>query len=122
MIGTGFPDPDGLTVRVDETRCLVEVQTTSGRAAAVEFRVRLDMVEVWHREHCAGVFDRDALRAWLIDPAKPLSADEVELSLDRWVDQDGRVAITMADVSEWTLSPREQMMLCAMVGAPDEGG
>jgi hypothetical protein len=77
----------------------------------VDFRVRLDTVEVWHKDHCAGVFDRDRLRAWLAAPDRPLVADEVALSLDRAVDHHGRVAINLLDVMAWTLSPAELLDL-----------
>jgi hypothetical protein len=94
----------------DTSRYSLEVQTVSGRAAAVEFRVRLDSVEVWHHDHCSGVFDREGLRCWLGQPHEPLVVDEVAFSLDRNVDQDGRVAISLPDVLVWTLSP--STLLC----------
>jgi len=98
VIGTQIP-------RTDRTRCYVEVVTTSGRAAAVEFRIRMDTVEVWHHDHCSGVFDREELRSWLAHPFKPLVVDEVAFSLDRMVDHNGRVALSLPDVMAWTLSP-----------------
>jgi hypothetical protein len=84
---------------------MTEVVTSSGRAASVEFRFRFDWVEVWHHDHCAAVLDRETLREWLAGPDDPLSVDELTLSLDRLVDRDGRIAITLPDVTEWTLSP-----------------
>jgi hypothetical protein len=89
----------------DPTRFSVEVLTLSGRAAAVEFRFRMDSVEVWHSEHCCGVFDRKELRLWLADPFSAFVVDEVTFTLDRAVDNLGRVAITLPDVRAWTLSP-----------------
>lgn len=87
-------------------RWVIEVVTVSGRAAAVEFRFRLDFVEVWSREHLCAAIDRDLLRAWLSEqPRKPLALDEVALSMDRMVDHQGRVAISLPDVRAWTLSP-----------------
>jgi hypothetical protein len=119
MIGpNGWPDAKAELV-ADETRCRVEVQTTSGRAAAVEFRVRLDTVDMWiGNHHCSGVFVRETLQRWLADPVGRLVADEVELSLDRSVDREGRVALTLVDaatnlpdVAAWTLSPGELLDL-----------
>jgi hypothetical protein len=104
---SGWPDVDVEVVTADASRCSVEVQTVSGRAGAAEFRCRLDFVEVWSREHCCGVLDRDVLREWLARPGRPLVADEVALSHDRMVDRLGRVAISLPDVRAWTLSPLE---------------
>jgi hypothetical protein len=84
---------------------IMEVVTGSGRTIAVEFRLRLETVEVWSQEHCNAVMDRDLLRQWLSDPGKPLVVDEVALSVDRMVDHDGRVALSLPDVMAWTLSP-----------------
>ena len=111
MRGASGPGRANVELDVDETRCRVEVQTISGRAAAVDFRVRLDTVDVWSRDHCAGVFDRETLGRWLADPGGRLVADEVELSLDVAVDRDGRVAIDLPDVTAWTLSPMELFTL-----------
>jgi hypothetical protein len=83
----------------------MEVVTSSGRAAMVEFLVQSDVVAVLHHDRCGGVFDRTALRAWLGAPGPPLAMDEVTFSVDRMVDQDGRVALTLPDVVKWTLSP-----------------
>jgi hypothetical protein len=99
----------------DSSRYAMEVQTLSGRATAVEFRIRLDSVEVWHHHHCSGVFDRDGLRFWLEDPGNPLIVDEVTFSLDRAVDQDGRVAISLPDVAVWTLCPSTLLRLQSVV-------
>jgi hypothetical protein len=117
--GAAAPPAGNLAVEVtrwrDPNRVRVEVQTTSGRAAGVEFRVRLDTVEVWHHARCCGVLVRDTLRDWLTDPmlGKPaLVAGDVVLSLDTLVDREtGRVAITLPDVREWALSPSEQALL-----------
>jgi hypothetical protein len=131
MIGpNGWPHADAeRELAAAETCCRVEVQTTSGRAAVVDFRVRLDTVDVWSgNHHCAGVFVRETLQRWLADPVGRLVADEVELSLDRAVDRDGRVALTLVDaatnlpdVMAWTLSPRELLDLRKRVGASGEG-
>ena len=86
-------------------RFVMEVVTMSGRAAAVEFRIDGDTVEVWHRNRCAGVFARDLLRNWLGAPEQPLLAGDAVFSLDRMVDRAGRVAVTLPDVVAWTLSP-----------------
>ena len=86
-------------------RFVMDVVTASGRAAAVEFRINGEVVEIWHRDRCSGAFGRDSLRTWLAAPDKPLAVNEVEFSLDRMVDRSGRVAVTLPDVSVWTLAP-----------------
>ena len=86
-------------------RFTMEVVTMSGRAAAVEFRIHPDVVEVWHRERCNASFDRQALRSWLAAPEQPLTAADVAFTLDRMVDRSGRVALSLPDVLVWTLAP-----------------
>ncbi len=88
---------------------LIEVVTMSGRAASVKLQMQRNRVEVWHHGHCSGVFVRDALRNWLDDPDSrrlALVVDEVTFSVDRMVDAAGRVAISLPDVTVWTIDPR----------------
>jgi hypothetical protein len=83
-----------------------EVLTASGQAVEIGLRIRLSDVDCWRGDRCCGVFDRVELRHWLDQmPRVPLSAGEVVLSVDRFVDQRGRVAITLPDVRAWTLNP-----------------
>jgi hypothetical protein len=93
-------------------RFVMEVVTMSGWAAAIEFRITGELVEVWHREQCRGAFGRDSLRTWLAAPDAPLTAGDVEFSLDRMVDRSGRVAVTLPDVLAWTLAPEALAGLC----------
>jgi hypothetical protein len=86
-------------------RFLMEVVTTSGRAAQVRFQFGPERVEIWHHDRCHGVFGRALLRQWLSAPEATLVMDKVTFSLDRMVDRDGRVALSMPDVRQWTLSP-----------------
>lgn len=86
-------------------RFVMEVVTMSGRAAAVEFRINGEMVEVWHRDVCSGAFSRESLRSWLAAPGQPLVMDDVAFSVDRMVDRSGRVAVSLPDVLAWTLAP-----------------
>jgi hypothetical protein len=86
-------------------RFVMEVVTMSGRAAAVEFRINGELVEIWHREQCSGAFGRESLRRWLAEPGEPLVRDDVAFSLDRMVDRSGRVAVSLPDVMAWTLAP-----------------
>lgn len=86
-------------------RFVMEVVTMSGRAAAVEFRISGEVVEVWHREQRNATFGRESLRTWLAAPASPLVVDDVAFSLDRMVDRSGRVAVSLPDVLAWTLAP-----------------
>ena len=94
-----------------EHRFALEVVTLTGRAAAVELRLYPDLVEIWHHELPAAVFDRAVLRHWLAEPGPDLVTDRVTLSLDRLVDVRGRVAISLPDVQAWTLSPTELQTL-----------
>ena len=95
----------------------VEVQTISGRAAAVELRVMRDFLEVWHHNQLAGSIDREVLAGWMADPSVPeLSNGEVTLGIDRLVDVDGRLSITLPDVDAWALSPTEQQSLERRLG------
>lgn len=90
-------------------RVFVEVVTMAGPAAQLEIRVKDQTVELWRGATCHAVFDRGCLRAWmdaLNDTAPPPACGDVYFHLDRTVDQDGRVAITMPDVNAWTFSPR----------------
>jgi hypothetical protein len=105
MIGTSRYRRPGVWLADESDRFLLEVVTTSGSAAVVEFRILLDTVEVHHAGHCCGALDRDFLRNWLAEPGRPLVVDEVAFSLDRMVDQQGRVALSLPDVMVWTLSP-----------------
>jgi hypothetical protein len=99
-------------------RFAVEVVTNSGKAAAVEFWRRLDVVEIWHHRRKIGVLDRARLSAWLAEPESPLELNMVALTLDRTVDRRGRVAITLPDVEAWTLSPASLAGLQSLVLAP----
>jgi hypothetical protein len=94
-------EPSG---RPDGTYAM-EVLTTSGRVASLSFRIRRDFVEIWHEARCAGIFDKDALRSWLTEPGEPFMADEVMFSVDRNVDREGRVAVSLPNVRAWTLAP-----------------
>jgi len=93
----------------DGFRFFVEVVTTAGPAAQLEIRVKDQTVELWRGATCSAVFDRGHLRTWmdaLNDTTPPPACGDVHFHLDRQVDQDGRVAITMPDVNAWTFSPR----------------
>ena len=86
-------------------RFVMEVVTMSGRAAAVEFRISSDTVEIWQRDEFRAAFDREELRDWLATPGEPLVVDDVEFSLDRMVDRSGRVAVSLPDLLAWTMAP-----------------
>lgn len=99
-------------------RFLVEVVTTDGRAAGIEFWRRLEVVEIWHHRRKVGILDRDSFSAWLAQPGAPLEVNMVALTFDRTVDRQGRVAITLPDVDAWTLSPTALAGLRALVSIP----
>jgi hypothetical protein len=118
---SGAPE-DSLMVALEQAvprhdgRIRVELVERDGRAAMIDFRVRLDTVEVWREGHCWAVLDRDVLRAWLREPLDALVVDEAMLSLDRAVDVRGRLALTLTGhVHAWTLSPTEEQTLRARV-------
>jgi hypothetical protein len=85
----------------------VEVLTLTGRAAAVELQIRPEQVEIRHHLRPVAVFERATLRDWLAAPERPLAAGEAIFTLDRMIDVDGRVAISLPDVQVWPLSPRD---------------
>jgi hypothetical protein len=86
----------------DSSRYRMEVITISGRAAEVEFRIRRESVEIWSREHCCAVLDRQMLRAWLAAPeASALVVDEVTFATDA----SGRAALDLPHVGLWPLAP-----------------
>jgi hypothetical protein len=94
-----------------------EVVTSSGRAAAVRLRIVNADVEVIHHGRRCGVFGRKELMAWINElPKRPLVADDVAWSVDRWVDRNGRVAISLPDVMAWTLSPDSLTELRILLG------
>jgi hypothetical protein len=103
------PDPgwDARELSPDPDRVAVEVMTTSGRGAQVVFQLQRDLVEVMADAELLGVFDRGRLRTWLRKPLGELAQGQVRLGLDRMVDQDGRIALTLPFVRDWTLSPVE---------------
>jgi hypothetical protein len=103
--------PDGESGTLPGNCLIVEVVTVSGRAAAVEFRISPEQVEIWHHLRRAAVFDRVTLRQWLIQPDQPMAVDEVIFSLDRMIDVDGRIAISFPDVLVWPLSPHDLEIL-----------
>lgn len=101
-------------VRVADDQAWVEVEAiqASGSAMMIRFHMRSDLVEVWANDRNLAVFDREALRAWLNEQApEVLTVDDVTMSVDRSVDRDGRVAVTVSDVDRWTLSPSDQARL-----------
>jgi hypothetical protein len=101
---------------------VVEVVTTSGRAAGIEFRPQnvvepQDSFGVWHHQQLRAVFDRPELTWWLAHPGALLEQSGVMLTWCYAVDSDGRPAITLHDVTGWTLSPTEHHELESRVRA-----
>jgi hypothetical protein len=60
------------------------VSDRSGRAAALESKVRRDVVEWWFGPRAVALMDRQRLGAWLSDPVGDFSCDEVVLSRGSW--------------------------------------
>jgi hypothetical protein len=96
---------------LDPSRLWVEIVTTSGRAAAVEFKFRMETVEVWCANHSRGILDRAELRWWLADPVSELVVDEVTFTPIRRRDHFDAIAITLPEVQAWALSPVELVNL-----------
>ena len=92
---------------VDPSRLWLEVVTSAGKAAAVEFRLRMEVVEVWCVNRCRGVLDRARLAAWLAEPGSELAVDDVALTSTVDLEQRLSISITLPDVQRWTLSPVE---------------
>jgi len=83
----------------------LETVTTSGRSAVIHLRVLTETVEVWRSDRCQATFDRDHLRGWIDRPETDIRIGEVVFSLDHSLDRRGQVAISMPDITAWTLSP-----------------
>ncbi len=102
----------------------LDVVTGNGQAVAVDLLLHPDSVEVWHHHRLAAAFERGLLRRWLAHPDLPLTRADVMFDLDRTVDVhdrtaitdfQGRVAVTLADVQAWPLSPRELGRLQSLI-------
>jgi hypothetical protein len=104
--GTTLKRPHALTPAPDD-HVAIEVVTSSGRACAVEFRLRPTVVEVRHSGNGSVLFDRATLWSWLVSPGGTLASGDVRFTLDRMVDHNGRVAISLPGVDCWTISPAE---------------
>lgn len=64
--------------------------------------MRLDVVEIWHRDRCSAAFDRDLLRDWLSERAVALVVDDVI-----WTPTGGgELALVIGDVGWWALPAR----------------
>jgi hypothetical protein len=101
------PRRTALALPTTDVRLRVGVVTMSGRPAEVEFRVHSGAVEVWHWNQRCAVFDRWKLGRWLAGPGTPLVCDRAALSVDRMVDRNGRIALSLPDVMAWTLAPKQ---------------
>jgi hypothetical protein len=96
---------------LDPSRLWLEVVTISGRAAAVEFKLRMETVEVWCANHCLAILDRAELRRWLTDPVSELVVDELTFTPMRGLEHHDAIAITLPEVQAWPLSPVELVNL-----------
>jgi hypothetical protein len=92
-------------LRSNGGRLVMDVVAASGQTVEVEFRIRLDTVEVWALHHCCGILDRELLRAWLTSPWQHLVVDEVRLTLDTTADPVGRIAMSLPEIGMWPLTP-----------------
>lgn len=92
----------------------IEVVTTGGRAAGVQFRIDPAVVTVWSREQCCAIFGRERLRCWLAHPRRWIAEGQVVLNVDPRSDGE-RIAISLPDVIAWTLSPKETAALTTAV-------
>jgi len=88
-------------------RMFLSIMTHDGESYDLDFRVRDATVQVWRGATCSATIDREDLRAWLAKPQDSFSVDDITFSHDRKVDRSGRVAITMPDITDWTLTPHD---------------
>lgn len=99
----------------------VEVLTTSGRAARVEFHVTPANVEVWRAQGrapaaCVAQVDTWQVRQWLASPTGTLRAGDLSIELDGSLDRERpRLAVSLPDVNVWSLSPAEHTEFVAAV-------
>ena len=94
--------------RVASVAVHFDALASSGRTVVVEVRVYpvSEWVEIWHTGMVVGTFRSNTLSGWLADPTpQPLQSFSTSFSLDRTVDRNGRVAITLPEVALWTLAP-----------------
>ena len=93
------------------------VVTRSGSGVDIEIRIIPDTVEVWREDRCSAVLDRGHLRSWLAEPTDSIGMGEVMFTIDRCVDVEGRIAITLLpDVDAWTLDERTAIRLRNRIG------
>lgn len=81
-------------------RYVITLRSTTGRSLALEFRFRLDTIEMWYQDHCQAVLDRDWFRYWLEYNARPYVVDDVMWS----VIDTGQIALVIRN-SGWWLFP-----------------
>jgi hypothetical protein len=91
---------------------VVEVVTTSGRAAGVEFRPGPEGIGIWYDGRCQADLENDDLGRLFSCRGQRLLIRGVELCHVGT----GLVAITLADVQTWLLSPAEATALAAFAG------
>jgi hypothetical protein len=82
---------------------LDRVPTQSGRQVNIELRFAGEVVQVTRERRCVATFDKCALIDWFLKPDGQHAKDDVTFTLDRLVDRDGSVAMTMPDITAWTL-------------------
>ncbi len=80
---------------------VIEVMSGTGRHVSIEFRIRRETVELWHRGTCQAVMDRDVFRGWLGTRRATIVVDDV-----MWTPLDGhQVALVIRAVGWWTITP-----------------
>jgi hypothetical protein len=80
-------------------RYVIKLMSTTGRHVSAEFRIRLDTVEVWYRDRCQAVMDRDLFRVWLERNPGPYVIDDV-----MWTQAPGEpVALMIRDSGCWLI-------------------
>ena len=92
-----------MTTSGQADRIVFPVLTASGPEVEIEIRIGQETVEVWQKDLRMTIFDRCHLRSWFSNPTSSIGMGEVRFALDRFVDIDGRIAISMPDVDAWTL-------------------
>lgn len=97
----------GITTGTGALRLAVEAVTHSGRAAQIVIYVGDTDVRVIHYGSHVARFPTWEVRRWLAAADRlPLQAGDLTLTVDGSLDRDHpRVAVTLPDVTAWSLSP-----------------
>lgn len=95
----------------DGGQYVIELRSTTGWQVSAEFRIRRDTIEVWYRDRCQAVMDRDLFRVWLERNPGPYVVDDVMWTLTKGEP----VALVIRDSGCWLIPPELMAGLQARV-------